>query len=365
MRTKLVNLAGPCNRSMTMFFASDNWAGVHPAIAQALSANSTGFSAAYGNGELDRAVAERFNEIFEREVAVFFVATGTAANVLSLAAYNRPGGIVFCHREAHVIEDECGGLEYLSGARLQAVDGSFGRIDPDRLEQALSRYEPEFVHAGRSMAITITQSTEAGTVYALDDIEAISALAKRHRLPLHMDGARFGNALAALRTTPAEMTWKRGVDILSFGGTKNGCWCAEAVILFDTGLAREMAFLRKRAGQLLSKSRFVAAQFDAYLKDGLWLQTASHANAMAAKLAAALENSPASRLAWQPQTNEVFAVIEREAAARLRAAGATFYDWQPPHGFDREIAANEALYRFVTSFATTDADVERFRDAIK
>lgn len=347
-----------------MFFASDNWAGVHPAIADALSANSTGFSAAYGNGELDKAVAKRFNEIFEREVAVFFVATGTAANVLSLAAYNKPGGIVFCHREAHVIEDECGALEYLSSVRLQPVDGNLGRIDPGNLERALRRYEPESVHAGRPMAVTITQSTEGGTVYALDDIDAISALAKAHSLPLHMDGARFANALAALDTTPAKMTWKRGVDILSFGGTKNGCWCAEAVVLFDTGLAREMAFLRKRAGQLLSKSRFIAAQFAAYLQDGLWLKTASHSNGMAARLAAALDESPASRLAWRPQSNEVFAVIRTDAAAKLRAAGATFYDWQEPHGFDGHIAGDEALYRFVTSFATTEADMERFRAAI-
>ncbi|KQZ14455.1 threonine aldolase [Mesorhizobium sp. Root554] len=343
-----------------MFFASDNWAGVHPAIADALSANSTGFSAAYGNGELDKAVAERFNEIFEREVAVFFVATGTAANVLSLAAYNRPGGIVFCHREAHVIEDECGALEYLGSARLQPVDGNLGRIDPGNLERALRRYEPESVHAGRPMAVTVTQSTEAGTVYALDDIDAISALAKAHRLPLHMDGARLANALAALGATPAEMTWKRGVDILSFGGTKNGCWCAEAIVLFDTGLAREMAFLRKRAGQLFSKSRFVAAQFDAYLKDGLWLETANHSNAMAAKLAEVLEQSPVSRLAWRPQSNEVFAIIRTGAAGKLKAAGAAFYDWQKPQGFDGNIAEDEALYRFVTSFATKPQDVAQF-----
>ena len=222
-----------------MFFASDNWAGAHPKIAAGLAAHADGFSTAYGDGDLDRAVYQRFNEIFEREVAVFFVATGTAANSLALAAYNKIGGIALCHRESHVIEDECGAPEFFTGgSRLLAVDGALGRIDGANLERALDRLAPEFVHAGRPMAVTITQSTEVGTVYGLDDIAAISSLAKRHDLPLHMDGARFANALVSLDTTPAEMTWKRGVDIVSFGGTKNGCWCAEAVVLFDLDRAQ-------------------------------------------------------------------------------------------------------------------------------
>jgi threonine aldolase len=187
----------------------------------------------------------------------------------------------------------------------------------------------------------------------------------QHRLPLHMDGARFANALVALDTTPAEMTWKRGVDILSFGGTKNGCWCAEAVVLFDVDRAKELAFLRKRAAQLFSKSRFIAAQFDAYFRDGLWLDTARHANAMAARLAAALEDSPSARLAWLPQANEVFAVMKKAEAERVQAAGAAFYDWHRPHGFDGHIGMDEALYRFVTSFATTSEDVAQFEALIR
>ncbi|WP_292141913.1 beta-eliminating lyase-related protein, partial [Mesorhizobium sp.] len=152
-----------------------------------------------------------------------------------------------------------------------------GKIDPHNLERTIARFAPEIVHWGRPMAVSITQSTEVGTIYGLDEIETISAIAKKHSVPLHMDGARFANALVALETTPAEMTWKRGVDILSFGGTKNGCWCAEAIVLFDLDRAKELAFLRKRAAQLFSKSRFVAAQFEAYFKDGLWLDTARHA----------------------------------------------------------------------------------------
>jgi threonine aldolase len=348
-----------------MFFASDNWAGVHPSVAANLSANATGFSAAYGDGELDRAVYQRFSELFEREVAVFFVATGTAANSLSLTAYNKTGGIAFCHREAHLIEDECGALEHFSGgARLCPVDGALGKIDPANLERAVGRFAEEFVHAGRPMAISITQSTEIGTIYRLDDIAAIAEIAKRHGLPLHMDGARFANALASLETSPAEMTWRRGVDIVSFGGTKNGCWCAEAVVLFDLDRAKELAFLRKRAAQLFSKSRFIAAQFEAYFRDGLWLDTARHANAMAARLAAAIEDSPAARLAWLPQANEVFAIMKKAEAERLQAAGAAFYDWHRPAGFEGHIGKDEALYRFVTSFATTEQHVDRFRSLL-
>ncbi|QPC91012.1 low specificity L-threonine aldolase [Mesorhizobium sp. INR15] len=348
-----------------MFFASDNWAGAHPSIAAGLSAHSGGFSTAYGDGTLDQTVYNRFSEIFERDVAVFFVATGTAANSLALAAYNKPGGISFAHRESHVIEDECGAPEYFSGgSRLHAIDGALGKMDPHNLEKAVGRFAPEIVHWGRPMAISLTQSTEVGTVYGLDEISAISAITKRHSLPLHMDGARFANALVALETTPAEMTWKRGVDILSFGGTKNGCWCAEAIVLFDLDRAKELAFLRKRAAQLFSKSRFIAAQFEAYFTDGLWLETARHANAMAARLAAAIEDSASAQLAWLPQANEVFAVMKTAQAERLQAAGAAFYDWHKPHGFDGHIGEGETLYRFVTSFATTTEEVDRFGQLI-
>ncbi|MER9179879.1 low specificity L-threonine aldolase [Mesorhizobium sp. M0074] len=344
-----------------MIFASDNWAGAHPRIAAGLSGHADGFSTAYGDGALDKAVYQRFNEIFECEVAVFFVATGTAANSLSLTTYNKPGGISFCHRESHVIEDECGAPEYFTGgSRLYTVEGALGRIDASNLERAVDRFAPENVHSGRPVAVSITQSTEVGTVYTLNEIARISAIAKQHGLPLHMDGARFANALVALETTPAEMTWKHGVDILSFGGTKNGCWCAEAIVLFDLERAKELAFLRKRAAQLFSKSRFIAAQFDAYFRGGLWLDTARHANAMAARLAAAIEDSPSARLAWLPQANEVFAVMKKAEAERMQAAGAAFHDWHRPLGYDGYIGEDEALYRFVTSFATTPDEVDRF-----
>ncbi|MBT1158715.1 low specificity L-threonine aldolase [Aminobacter anthyllidis] len=349
-----------------MFFASDNWAGAHPKVSERLHASAAGFSRAYGDGDLDKAVYAKFSEVFEREVAVFFVATGTAANSLSLAAYGKPGGISFAHREAHILEDECGAPEYFShGSRLHPVDGPLGRMDIGNLERAVGRFASENVHGGRGAAISITQATEVGTVYGLGDISAISAVAKRHGLPLHMDGARFANALVSLDVSPAEMTWKRGIDIVSFGGTKNGCWCAEAIVMFDLDRAREMAFMRKRSAQLFSKARFISAQFDAYFDGGLWLETARHANTMSARLAQAIESSSVARLGWQPEANEVFAIIRKDVAEKAQGAGAAFYTWPTPTSLAGQIGDDEALYRFVTSFATTPDDIGRFSDLLR
>lgn len=343
-----------------MLLTSDNWAGAHPAITAALAAHANGSVQGYGRGPLDLEVTETFSRVFEREVAVFFVATGTAANALALTLVNRPGGVVFGHRESHIREDECGAPEYFTGgARTLGIDGANGRMDPDLLETALARFDPASVHGGQPMAVTITQATEAGTVYGLDAIAAISAMARRHEVSLHMDGARFANALVSLDTTPADMTWKRGVEILSFGGTKNGCWCAEAVVLFDPARAREFAYIQKRAGQLFSKSRFVAAQFAAYFADGLWLATARHANAMAARLADGIRASAKARLAWEPQANEVFAIMDVTVAHAARDSGARFYEWPSPAGFETG-GDGEKLYRLVTSFATQPDQVDRF-----
>lgn len=342
-----------------MFFASDNWAGAHPAIAEALTKNATGFASAYGTSDLDEKVAARFNEIFEREVAVFFVATGTAANSLALSSANVPGGKVFCHAEAHVNADECGAPEFFShGARLVPVEGAHGRMDPARLAAEIRKADSGGVHGGQPMAVTLTQATEAGTVYSLAEIDEIAALAKARNIPLHMDGARFANALATLGVTPAEMTWKRGVDLLSFGGTKNGCWCAEALVLFDTSKAPQMHYLRKRSAQLFSKSRFIAAQFDSYLEDDLWLKIARHANAMAKQLADGLSASNSSRLAWPTGSNEVFAILKKETAGKLKADGAAFYDWPVPE--NTRVADDEVLVRLVTSFATRQEEVGQF-----
>lgn len=343
-----------------MFFASDNWAGAHPAINERLSKESTRFASAYGSSDLDKSIEVRFNEIFEREVAVFFVATGTAANSLSLASIARPGGLTFCHSEAHIIEDECGAPDFFSGMRMVAVEGPDGKMLPENLVSRIARYPQDAIHHGRAAAVSMTQATEAGTVYTLDEIDAIAKIAKDNGLPLHMDGARFANALMALGCTPAEMTWKRGVDVLSFGGTKNGCWCAEAIVFFDPELAKDFAFLRKRTAQLFSKSRFIAAQFDAYLKDDLWLGLAGHANEMANRLRAGFGSLNSARLAWPTQANEVFAILPKSSAKAAQDQGAKFYDWLEPRDMPEKVAGDEALIRMVTSFATTEEDVDQF-----
>ncbi len=344
-----------------MIFASDNWAGVHPNIAQRLTEEASGFSAAYGSSELDHKIEQKFNDLFEREVAVFFVATGTAANALALAAVNRPGGVSFCHREAHMIEDECGAPEFFThGARMAPVDGKNGKIDPQKLESEIARFPPDFVHAGQPMAVSITQATEIGTVYQTHEIAAISTVAKNHGLPLHMDGARFANALVALDLSPAEMTWKVGVDIISFGATKNGCWCAEVLVFTVPKMAQDLPFIRKRAAQLFSKTRFVACQFDAYLTGGLWLDLARHANCMAQRLEQGIVGSRKARLAWQTDANEVFCLLSRTDSNRLQRHGAIFHEWNAPRAKQNLAGDDEILVRLVTSFATELDHVNRF-----
>lgn len=344
-----------------MYFASDNWAGAHPDIARSLGEAAGGYARAYGASDLDKRVEHTFSEIFERDVAVFFVGTGTAANSLALASYNRPGGQVFCHTEAHVNMDECNAPEFFAtGAKLVPVAGPHGKMAPDALAAAIARFPPDFVHGGQPAAITMTQATETGTVHTLDEIAALGDIARHAKVPLHMDGARFANALVTLGASPAQMTWKRGVDILSFGGTKNGCWCAEALVLFDPGRAREMHYLRKRSAQLFSKSRFIAAQFDAYFRGGLWLDLARHSNAMATRLADGLSAAKSARLAWPTGSNEVFAILREPALKALRREDAVFYDWAAPAGIRETMDKDETMIRLVTSFATVNEDVDRF-----
>ncbi len=363
MYTRFLNL----HRSdgVFMHFSSDNWSGVHPLIAESLTRHSTGFAPAYGNSDLDRQVERTFSEIFERDVAVFFVSTGTAANSLSMASVNRPGGVVFCHREAHMLEDEGGAPElFTNGARLAPVDGDFGRIDPGNLHRQIMRYPPQFVKSGQPMAVSLTQSTEIGTVYRPEEIDAIADVSRHHGLPMHMDGARFANALVHLGVSPAEMTWKRGIDLMSFGATKNGCWCAEAIVVFDPDKAKQLPFIRKQAAQLISKTRFVTAQFEAYFENGLWLDIARISNGMAERLQKGIDASANARLAWPVHCNEVFMILKRNHADALLAAGAQFHDWNHPHSMVERPAEDEALVRLVTSFATTEQHVSDFLELL-
>lgn len=345
-----------------MFFSSDNWAGVHPLIAQGLLKASDGFARAYGESDLDKALEERFCALFEREVAVFFVGTGTAANALSLASLSRSGGVIFAHEQAHIITSEGGAPEFLSdSSRICGVFGREGKINPTSLVQAINSYPKGSVHRGQPMAISLTQGTESGTLYSIAELEAIADIAKAFELPVHMDGARFANGLVALDCSPADMTWKCGVDILSFGATKNGCWCAEAIVVFDPDKAKEIPYLRKRAAHLFSKTRFIAAQFHAYFDDDLWLKIARHANHMAQGLRELIVASKAARLAWATRDNQVFVIVTKSLSDALRSQGAQFYDWPtPPNMIDGPINEDESVLRLVTSFATTQEDLSAF-----
>ncbi|KAF7555955.1 hypothetical protein G7Z17_g1781 [Cylindrodendrum hubeiense] len=346
-----------------MNFGSDNYAGAHSAITASLAKHATGYATPYSTSDLDLAVQRRFSTIFERDVAVFYVATGTASNSLALASFAKPGGIVLAHHEAHIVVDECGAPEYLSNQiRIVPVKGSHGKMDSAHLCKQAKRITGLDVHGGRLNAISVTQPTENGTVYSLEELETIAKIAIDHKVPLHMDGARFANGLVSLGCSPAEMTWKRGVDILSFGGTKNGCWCAEAVVIFDIEKAREFGFIQKRAAQLFSKSRFVSAQFEAYLENDLWIDLARHSNKMAADLADTFSHSLSSRLIRTPQANEVFVILEKNTIALLESNSVVFSIW--PASDELEIRDDEQLCRFVTSFETTEDDINRFRSLI-
>ena len=343
-----------------MNFASDNWAGAHIAISERLVKESGKYWTPYGESELDHQVEEKLSKLFERDVKAFFVSTGTAANSLALASVRKTGGLIFCHPDAHIMHHEGGAVEFMTnGAKLIPVSGSAeGKMEPARLERAMHRYADDDLHVGQKMAISITQATEAGTIHTLDEIRALSAVGRRAGLAVHMDGARFSNAIAALGCSPAEMTWKSGIDILSLGGTKNGCWCAEAIIFFEPDMARDMPHLRKRAANLFSKSTFVSAQFDEWLENDLWLTLAKHSNGMADRLAAAVRASAASRLAWETGGNQLFIILKDDNAERMRKAGVPLSAWDAPESVDGKLGADEKVYRFVTSFATREEDVE-------
>lgn len=341
-----------------MIFTSDNAFGVSPEIFSAMERVNRGGVASYGDDDTTIGLSSLFADLFERDVAVFPVATGTAANALSLATLTPPYGAVYCHETAHVNFDECGAPEFFSGgAKLLGVSGTAGKIDPDILSMKLKSARVS-VHQVQPRCLSITQSTEAGGVYSLDELRRLTAIAKEFGLSVHMDGARFANALVALQCTPAEMTWKLGVDVLSFGATKNGAMGAEAVVFFDPAAAGDFAFRRKRAGHLFSKMRFLSAQLEAYLKDDLWLSNARHANEMASLLAGGLVAIEGISLSAPVAANEVFARLPVETFKRLMKSPARFYPW--PNPADAAEGYRLQTIRLVTSFATSRADVDGF-----
>lgn len=344
-----------------MNFASDNGAGVAPEIMQAIADAAKANAPAYGADEWTARARARLSVVFEREVAAFLVSTGTAANGLALGAVTRPWGGVFCHEEAHIIDDECGAPElFTAGAKLVGIPGEAGKITPAALRETLARYPAALVKSVQPAALSLSQANEAGAIYRVDEIAALSAIAHAAGCAVHMDGARFANALVAVGCSPADMTWRAGIDLLSLGATKDGALACEAVVFFDPAKAADFEFQRKRGGHTLSKGRFLGAQMEAWLKDGLWLDLARRANASAQRLARGLAACNGVRLVWKTEVNEVFVAMPVAALARLKAAGARLYEWS-----SRAVApaaaprSGEAFVRLVCSFETSAAEIDQ------
>lgn len=357
---RLGSRSSPAYRRL-MNFLSDNTAGASPHVMAALAAANDGPAAGYGADDWTKRVEERLSAIFDREVAAFLVTTGTAANALALASVVRPWGAVITHEESHIVEDECGAPEFFSdGAKLVDLPGPGAKLTPGAVTKALGHLGEGSFHHVQAQALSITQATECGTIYTPAEVRALREASAARRLTFHMDGARFANALVSLGCTPAEITWKAGIDVLSFGGTKNGAWAAEAVVFFDPAKADEMKWRRKRAGQTLSKGRFLGAQFEGLLADDHWLHLARHANAQARLLADAVEAGGKARLAWPSQANEVFIILSAELDRELTGAGVRYYPWSSRSlAPDNALRPDEIVARFVMSFATDPEEVQR------
>jgi threonine aldolase len=306
-----------------MRFTSDNTASASAEIISAIIDVNRGLEPAYGEDRWSGRLDQVFGEFFATDVRVFTVATGTAANSLALATVTPPYGAIFAHEEAHVVRDECSAPEFFSGgARIILVPGAQAKITVAAVARALES-NPATVHTVQPASLTLTQATECGTVYRIDEIAALADFAHQRGLAVHMDGARFANALVTLGCHPGDTTWRAGIDVLSFGATKNGALGAEAIVFFDVKRVADFELRRKRAGQLLSKSRYAAAQLLAYIESGLWRRNAARSNAFAQRIGAAAPE----RLQSPVEANEVFMRLGDEAKSALRAAGFEFYDW--------------------------------------
>ncbi len=348
-----------------MEFASDNTSGATPEVLAAVVAANAGYAASYGADQWTEAAQEAVRKAFEApQAAVHLVATGTAANALSAAILCPPWGAIYSHEAAHVEVDECGAPEfYIGGGKLVLTAGTHGKITPEGLAARLARTPQGDVHHIQHGMLSLTNLTEAGTAYRPAEVAALAALALKAGIGVHMDGARFANALAATGATPAEMTWKAGVDVLSFGASKNGAMAVEAVVIFDPAKSWEFELRRKRAGHLFSKSRFLGAQMGAYLQDGGWLAHAAQANRMGQRLANGLAALPGGRLIHPADGNIVFAAFPRALHVRATAAGAHYYLWP----FDQTLEGpgeEEVTARFVCSWSTTEADVDRLLEVL-
>jgi threonine aldolase len=326
-------------------YRSDNTGRTAPEILEALVAANTGTALGYGADEWTARLQERFSELFETKVRVFPVATGTAANALSLAASSPSWGLVYCSETAHINTAEANAAGFFGGGlKLVPVPGPYGRIDPDAFAKTLASVMPGQLHRGQPAAVNITQASDLGSVYALDEIRALAETAKARDLKVHMDGARFANALARLGCSPAEMSWRSGVDVLSFGATKNGGALCDAIVVFNPDLADGLAVQLRRAGQVWSKMRFASAQLMAYIENGLWLRLAQASNAAAARIQAGISDLPALRLLAPVEANEIFLEIPSAVMDALERDGFQFY------------RRSATLARFVCRFDVTEAE---------
>lgn len=350
-----------------MNFASDNTVGASaPIIDMVAEAARAGAEGTYGGDRWSLEAAAALERLFEHKLDVVLVPTGTAANALALAAVTPPWGGVMCHATSHIIDDECGAPEFFTaGAKLVGIPGLDGKITAGALAETLRRFPPGVVRQVQAASLSLSQATECGTVYRPDEIAELTAVAREAGLAVHMDGARFANALVELGCSPADMTWKAGVDIVSFGATKNGALACEAVIFFQPAHAAHAAIQRKRAGHTLSKGRLLGAQMSAYLRDDHWLDLARHANAMAARLAGGLD-ALALRLPWPREANEVFVMLPRAVDAALQAAGAHYYPWEDGTlAPERRARPDEVFVRLICSFETQPGDVDALLAAIR
>lgn len=346
-----------------MHFASDNTGPVHPRVMEALVRANEGYAAPYGAEDLTETVRNGIREMFEApDAAVFLVGTGSSTNSLLLATMVEPFQTVFCGPLAHIHTDECGAPEFFTGgSKLTLTPDSDDKINAPALAAQVAELDIRDEHFVQPGAVSITQLTERGTAYSIDEIGAISEIAKRHRMPLHMDGARFCNAVEALGCSPAEMTWKAGVDAVTFGGTKNGLMGVEAAVLFDPAKSWEFELRRKRAGHLFSKHRYLAAQMAAYLEDDLWRDMARAANTACAELVRGLKQIPEVAFPYEPQGNIVFCTFPRRIHRKLKNAGAEYGMWAPLDGDADEMVT----CRLVTDWSADAANTNRFLEIMR
>ena len=342
---------------MTANFRSDNETPVAPAIMQAMLEANHGTAWAYAEDDWSNRLNQAFSELFRTEVTVLPISTGTVANSIALATVTPPWGSVFCHSGAHIYGDECGAPEFFgNGMRLVPVAGKNGKLEPTALERAIRANEGHGVHSYKPSALSLTQATEAGTIYSVDQVKALCDSAHAMGMKTHMDGARFGNAIASLGCHPAEVTVEAGIDMLSFGASKNGCMAAEALVFFNQAELYETAErLRKRSGHLLSKMRYVSAQLLAYIENDRWLEMAGHANRQAAKFAEAVENHPEASLEYPVQANEVFLKWNKEGFDHLKSRDIQFQLWP----------GRDDLARFVFGHSTSDGETDLLVECIR